>query len=115
MQENRHRRSHRQTDGIKGFQVPAGEFQTCAALRDALAQLVAADGEHVRLLERAVELAEARVELGALAGDLGGFRWCVLGRRGTELLQALLGFARARLDVFDIGAECVGGGVEFAA
>jgi hypothetical protein len=106
--EQRIERARRAREQLAGI-------ERMALLRDTLAQLIDSHREYARLFQLAVELAEAGRELLALVGDLLGFRRGILGRRGPELLEALLGLARARLEVVDLLAQSVGRRVELLA
>src|SRR5262249_1251142 len=79
--------------------------QRMAFLRHALAQLVDPEREHLRLLQFTVHFAELLRQLLALIGNVGIFRRRILGRRRTELLEALLHLAHAGLEFVDFCAK----------
>ena len=86
-----------------------------AFLGDAIPQLVGPDREHAGLFQLTVDIVELRSELLALAGNLRAFGRRILGRRGPELLQAVLGLVGARLEPVDFFPQDVGRRIELVA
>src|SRR5262245_17985654 len=76
-------------------------------LRHTVTQLVDPERQHTGLFQFTVELAELLCKLLALVGDIGALGRCILGRRGAELLQALLRLAGAGFEFIDLGAQRV--------
>src|SRR5215467_14668320 len=78
-----------------------------ASLRHTVAQLVGPERQDPSLFQCTIEFAELLCELLTLMGDIGALGGRILGRRGAELLQALLRLARAWLEFVDFGPQCV--------
>ena len=86
--------------------------QRVAFLGHALAQLLDPYREHARLFQGAVKLAEAGRKLLAFTGDFLRFGRCILCRRGAQLLQPFLDFARMGFKLVELAAQSIGRRVE---
>jgi hypothetical protein len=100
----RHFRRHQRPEGgIERARCTAEQFtreNSAALLGDALDEIVGAQAQKSRLLERGVEFAVALVETRTLGRDRGIFRRCARGRRVAELLAPRIDVGAALLEAF---------------
>ncbi len=82
-------------------------------LRHTVAQLVDPERQDPSLFQFTIEFAELLGELFAFVGDIGALGGCILGGRGTKLLQALLRLAGPGFELVDLGPQCVRRRVEW--
>src|SRR5258708_16252017 len=76
-------------------------------LRHTVAQLVDPERQDPSLFQFTIEFAELLGELFAFVGDIGALGGCILGGRGTKLLQALLRLAGPGFEPVILGPQCV--------
>src|ERR1700730_7667348 len=76
-------------------------------LRHTVAQLVDPERQDPSLFQFTIEFGELLGELFAFVGDIGARGGCILGGRGTKLLQALLRLAGPGFELVYRGPQCV--------